>query len=115
VLHPPVEPGQYTAIRFVDELAQAQFRPSIGRVGDAYDNALAETTIGLYKTECVRIGSPFNPDGFSTLAQVETATAQWVHWYNTSRLMHRLGRRPPAEAEAEYYAQQPADHPVGNN
>jgi putative transposase len=120
----PVAPGtihhsdagtQYTAIRFVGELAQAQFRPSIGRVGDAYDNALAETTIGLYKTECVRIGSPFNPDGFSTLAQVETATAQWVHWYNTSRLMHRLGRRPPAEAEAEYYAQQPADHPVGNN
>jgi len=56
---------------------------SVGTVGDAYDNALAETTIGLYKTEC---------------------TSAWVSWYNTSRLMHRLGRRPPAEAEAEYHA-----------
>jgi putative transposase len=102
---------QYTAVRFVGELAEADFRPSIGSVGDAYDNALAETTIGLYKTECVRPGSPFNPDGLPTLRAVETATANWVHWYNNRRLMHRLGRRPPAEAEAEYYAQHRADHP----
>jgi putative transposase len=76
------------------------------------DNTLAETTIGLYKTECVRLGSPFNPHGFETLAEVEAATARWVHWYNTSRLMHRLGRRPPTEAEDEYYAQQQAEEPA---
>ena len=57
--------------------------------------------------------SPFNPDGFTTLSRRRTATAAWVHWFNTSRLMHRLGRRPPAEAEAEYYAQQTADQHVG--
>jgi putative transposase len=107
--------SQYTAIRFAGQLAEADFRPSIGSVADAYDNALAETTIGLYKTECVRPGSPFNPDGFETLGQVETATADWVHWYNTSRLMHRLASRPPAEAEAEYYARHQADNPVGSN
>jgi putative transposase len=104
---------QYTALHFAGQLAEAEFRPSIGSVGDAYDNALAETIIGLYKTECTRVGSPFNPDGLATLADVETATADWVHWFNNHRLLHRLGRRPPAEAEAEYYAQQPADQPVG--
>jgi putative transposase len=101
---------QYTSIAFGQQLATAGLLPSIGSVGDAYDNALAETTIGLYKTECVAASSPFHT-GLTTVAEVEAATAAWVHWYNTSRLMHRLGRRPPAEAEAEYYAQ-PTDHPV---
>ncbi len=78
--------------------------PSVGTVGDALDNALAETTIGLYKTECVREGSPFRTGPLRTLADLEEITSTWVDWYNTSRLMHRLGRRPPAEAEAEYYA-----------
>jgi len=105
--------SQYTAIRFAGQLTEADFRPSIGSVGDAYDNALAETIIGLYKCECVRVGSPFNPAGFGTVSDVETATGEWVHWFNTHRLLHRLGRRPPAEAEAEYYARQPADQPVG--
>jgi putative transposase len=68
------------------------------------DNALAETTIGLYKTECVREGSPFRTGPLRTLTDLEHITSAWVHWYNTSRLMHRLGRRPPAEAEAEYYS-----------
>jgi len=79
--------------------------PSIGTVGDAYDNALAETTIGLYKTECIRQDSPFRTGPLRTHADVENITSAWVHWYNTSRLMHRLGRRPPAEAEAAYYQQ----------
>jgi putative transposase len=105
--------SQYTALRFAGQLAEADFHPSIGSVGDAYDNALAETIIGLYKCECTPTGSPFNPHGFTTLGDVETATADWVHWFNTSRLLHRLGRRPPAEAEAEHYARQPADQPVG--
>jgi transposase InsO family protein len=65
--------------------------------------ALAETTIGLYKTECVRDGSPFRDGPLESLADVEQITSAWVCWYNTSRLMHRLGRRPPAEAEAGYY------------
>ena len=72
------------------------------------DNALAETTIGLYKTECTPAGSPFHT-GLTTQQHVERATAAWVHWYNTSRLMHRLGLRPPAEAETEHYAQQHVD------
>ena len=104
---------QYTALRFAGQLAEAEFRPSIGSVGDAYDNALAETIIGLYKCECVRVGSPFNPAGFTTVADVETATANWVYWFNNHRLLHRLGRRPPAEAEAEHYAGHHADQPVG--
>jgi putative transposase len=101
---------QYTSIAFGKHLLDVGIYPSIGSVGDAYDNALAETTIGLYKTECTRPGSPFHT-GLHTAANVEGATAAWVHWYNTARLMHRLGRRPPTEAEADYYAKH-ADHPV---
>jgi putative transposase len=101
---------QYLAVKFAQHLAEAGLLPSVGSIGDAYDNALAETTIGLYKSECTPTGSPFHT-GLNTLADVERATAAWVHWYNTTRLMHRLGRRPPAEAETEHYAQR-ADHPV---
>jgi putative transposase len=97
--------SQYTSVRFTETLLLAGLRPSVGTVGDALDNALAETTIGLYKTECIRGDSPFRAGPLRTLADVEGITAAWVHWYNTSRLMHRLGRRPPAEAEAEYYQQ----------
>lgn len=90
--------------------------PSVGSVGNALDKALAETTIGLYKTECIRAGSPFRTGPIATLADLEQITSAWVHWYNTARLMHRLGRRPPAEAEAEYWAsrvsvEQPAPRP----
>ncbi len=104
---------QYTALHFAGQLAEADFTPSIGSVGDAYDNALAETMIGLYKCECVPQGSPFNPHGFHTPGDVEAATGDWVHWFNTQRLLHRLGRRPPAEAEAQYYAENHTDHHVG--
>ena len=109
MLQRPPEPKQYTSIAFGHELHQAGIRPSIGSVGDAFDNALAETTTGLFKTECIAAGSPFHT-GLNSLADVEYATAAWVHWYNTARLMHRLHRRPPHEAEAEYYAQR--DHLV---
>ena len=68
------------------------------------NNGLCETTIGLYKTECVREGSPFRTGPIRTLTDLENITSAWVAWYNVRRLMHRLGRRPPAEAEAEYYA-----------
>ena len=73
--------------------------PSIGSVGDAHNNALAETTIGLYKTEYIRADSPFRNEPLTRLADLEQATCAWVHWYNTSRLTHRLGLVPPAEAE----------------
>lgn len=98
--------SQYVALRFAETLWLNEFRPSIGTVGDAYDNALAETTIGLYKAECVdEPDSPFRSgSAFAGLSDVEAATSAWVHWYNTGRLMHRLGRIPPAEYEAAYYA-----------
>lgn len=89
--------------------------PSIGTVGDALDNALAETTIGLYKTECVRDDSPFHSGQFQALADIEHATSAWVHWDNTARLMHRLGRIPPTEAEEIYYATDTATPAAHNN
>jgi putative transposase len=98
--------SQYTSVRFAQTLLLAGLTGSVGSVGDAYDNALAETTIGLYKTECTRSGSPFRNGPIRTLADLEEATSAWVHWYNNERLMHRLGRRPPAEAEAGYWARQ---------
>ncbi len=103
--------SQYTAIRFGGEtlLLQGGLRPSIGSVGDAYDNALAETTIGLYKAECIAADSPFRKGPVRTIADVEEATSAWVRWFNTSRLMHRLGRVPPLEFEAAYYAALGAD------
>jgi hypothetical protein len=87
--------SQYTALRFTETLQLAGLQPSTGTVGDACDNALAETTTGLYKTECTRDGSPFRTGPVATLGDLEDITSAWVHWYNTSRLMHRLGRRPP--------------------
>jgi transposase InsO family protein len=73
-------------------------------LGTAFDNALAETTIGLYKNEAVRDDSPFRRGPLHRLADVELLTADWVGWYNTDRLMHRLGRIPPIEYEAIHYA-----------
>jgi putative transposase len=106
--------SQYTAIHFTKSLMLAGLKPSIGSVGDALDNGLAETTIGLYKTECVRQGSPFRTGPIDTLADLENMTSAWVSWYNENRLMHRLGRRLPAEAEAEYYARLPAGKHTGH-
>ena len=104
--------SQYTSVHFTETLHLHGISPSIGTVGDAYDNALAETTIGLYKTECIRDDSPFRRGPLTGLSDVEAITAAWVHWYNTTRLMHRLDRRPPAEAEADYYAQTRDDQQV---
>ena len=103
--------SQYTSVRFGETLSLSGLTPSIGSVGDAFDNALAETTIGLYKTEAVREDSPFRRGPLDRLVDVELLTADWVGWYNTSRLMHRLGRVPPIEYEATYYAQHLATQP----
>lgn len=99
--------SQYTSVRFAETLMLAGLAPSVGSVGDAYDNALAETLIGVYKAECVRDGSPFRDGPLGGLAQVEKMTSAWVHWYNNERLMHRLGLRPPAEADAWYWQHNP--------
>jgi putative transposase len=86
--------GEYLSIRYGAELAAAGIAPSVGSTGDSYDNALAETIIGLYKTEVIAHQGPWE-----TPAQVEAATSEWVSWYNTARVMRRTGGRPPAEYE----------------
>ena len=87
--------SQYTAIHYGETLMLEGLIPSIGTVGDALDNALCETTVGLYKTECVRPGSPFRTGPIRTQSDLENMTSAWVSWYNTTRLMHRLGRIHP--------------------
>jgi putative transposase len=109
-IHHPDAGSQYTSIHFTGTLMLAGLQPSMGTVGDAYDNALAETTIGLYKTECVREGSPFRTGPLMTLAGLEDITSAWVHWYNTSRLAHRLGLAP-RRSRAEYHQQHAEPHP----
>jgi putative transposase len=104
--------SQYTAIRFTEHLQLEGIAASIGSVGDAYDNALMESIIGLYKTECVRSG-PFHTGPFKSLSEVEYATMAWVDWYNHRRLHATLDMRTPAEHEADYYAAlQPEPQPV---
>jgi transposase InsO family protein len=95
--------SQYTSIAFTDHLAEEGIRPSIGSVADAYDNALMECVIGLYKTECVRT-TVFHDGPYKTLADVEYATAGWVDWYNNRRLHGTLGMMTPAEYETAHYA-----------
>jgi putative transposase len=104
VLRRPVESAQYTSVHFAETLLLEGLVPAIGTVAEAYDNALAETTIGLFKSECYRLGSPFLPRQPRTLADLEDAVSAWVHWFNNDRLMHRLGLIPPVEYEAAYYA-----------
>ncbi len=109
----PVVPGelihhsdagsQYTSIRFTEYLDLEGIRPSIGSVGDAYDNALMETINGLYKTECIRT-TVFHDRPYKTIADVEYATAGWVDWYNQRRLHSSLGMMTPAEHENAHYA-----------
>jgi putative transposase len=92
--------SQYTSIRYTDRLAEVGAAPSIGTVGDSYDNSLAESTIGLFKTELIRRHGPWR-----TLDDVELATLGWVDWFNQQRLHGQIGDMPPAELEATYYRQ----------
>ncbi len=92
-----------TSIRFTEHLELEGIRPSIGSVGDAFDNALMECVIGLYKTECVRT-TVFHAGPYRTIGDVEYATAGWVDWYNNRRLHGSLGMLSPEEYEAAYYA-----------
>ncbi|MEN4447388.1 IS3 family transposase [Mycobacterium sp. SM3041] len=95
--------SQYTSVRFTEHLELEGISPSIGSVGDAYDNALMETINGLYKTECIRT-TVFHPGPFRTIADVEYATAAWVEWYNNRRLHSSLGMVSPTEYEHAHYS-----------
>jgi putative transposase len=97
--------SQYMSIAFAETLVLEGIAASIGSVGDAYDNALAETTIGLYKTEAVGRNSPFLTGPLRTIDDVEYATMEWVDWYNTRRLHSLLDYVPPDDYESAYYAQ----------
>ena len=93
--------SQYLSIRYTQRLAEAGIEPSVGSRGDSYDNALAESVIGLYKTELIHQRGPWRG-----LDDVEFATLEWVHWYNTTRLLGPIGYVPPVEHERSYYQQQ---------
>ena len=98
---------QYLSIRYTERLAKNGLVASVGSRGDSYDNALAETIIGLYKTEMVRNRGPWRG-----LDDLELATLEWVDWFNHRRLFHELGRIPPAEFEENHYKQKESDHKV---
>ena len=102
--------SQFTSVRFTERLEEIGARPSIGTVADSFDNALAETTNGLYKTECVR--GPDAPAVWDDVDELELATLSWVHWFNEHRLHGHCRDVPPAEYEAAFYADQQAD-PAG--
>jgi transposase InsO family protein len=99
VLRQPRESTQYVSIRYAERLIEAGIEPSVGSDGDSYDNALAETVIGLFKTEVIRRRGPWR-----SLEAVEYATVEWVDWFNHRRPLERIGNMPPAEAEARYHA-----------
>lgn len=103
VVHHSDRGSQYTSIRFTERLASAGIQPSVGAVGSSYDNALAETIIGLYKTELIYRGKPWK-----TVEDVEMATARWVDWFNNQRIYQHCGDIPPAELESAHYAQRRA-------
>ena len=93
--------SQYLSLRYTERLAEAGLEASVGSVGDSYDNALAETINGLYKSELIHRRGPWK-----TVDEVEHATLTWVDWFNHRRLMEPIGNIPPAEFEAAYYRQQ---------
>lgn len=99
VLRRPVESAQYLSIKYSERLGEAGIEPSVGSVGDSYDNALAETINGLFKAEVIHRRGPWR-----SFESVEYATLEWVDWFNNRRLLEPIGNIPPAEAEANFYA-----------
>lgn len=89
---------QYVSLAYSTRLTDLGITASVGPTGDSYDNALAETVVGLYKTECVKLDGPFR-----TADELEYATLEWVHWFNTTRLHENVVHRTPAEVEHDYY------------
>ena len=103
LIHHSDRGGQYLSIRYTERLAESGIEPSVGSVGDSYDNALAESVIGLYKTEVIRRRGPWRH-----LEAVEFATLAWVDWFNHRRLLEPIGNVPPVEYEQQYYVAQEA-------
>ena len=101
LIHHSDHGGQYLSIRYSERLTEIGVEPSTGSVGDSYDNALAETIIGLYKTEVIHHRGPWR-----NLEAVEYATLEWVDWFNNRRLLEPIGNVPPAELEMQYLQQQ---------
>ena len=99
LIHHSDRGSQYLSITYTERLAEAGIEPSVGSVGDSYDNALAETINGLYKAEVIHRRGPWR-----SFEAVEYATLEWVDWFNNRRLLEPIGNIPPAEAEARYYA-----------
>jgi putative transposase len=108
VLRRPVESAQYLSVRYTQRLAEAGAVTSVGSRGDSFDNALAETIIGLYKTELVRRRGPWKG-----LNEVEYATLEWVDWFNHRRLLEPIGHLPPAEFEAAHHRREDPSHTAG--
>ena len=100
VVHHSDRGSQYLSIRYSERLIDAGVKPSVGTTGDSYDNALAETIIGLYKTEVIHHRGPWRH-----IDAVEYATLEWVDWFNNRRLLEPIGNMPPAEFEVAYYRQ----------
>ena len=100
LIHHSDRGSQYLSIRYTERLAEANIDASVGSVGDSYDNALAETINGLYKTEVIQHRGPWR-----TIDEVEFATLEWVDWFNHRRLLEPIGNIPPAEFEMAYYRQ----------
>lgn len=100
LIHHSDRGSQYVSINYTERLAKAGIQPSVGSVGDSYDNALAETVIGLFKAEVIHRRGPWR-----SFEAVEFATLEWVDWFNNRRLLEPIGNIPPAEAEARFYAQ----------
>lgn len=98
LIHHSDRGGQYLSIRYTERLSEANIKASVGSVGDYYDNALAETINGLYKTEVIRHRGPWR-----NIDDVEFATLEWVDWFNNRRLLEPIGNIPPAEFETAYY------------
>jgi putative transposase len=109
-LRRPLEPKQYLSIRYTQRLAEAGAACSVGSRGDSYDNALAETIIGLYKTELIRRRGPWKG-----LDDVEYATLEWVDWFNHRRLLEPIGHIPPAELEAAFRKEEAPATPLDSS
>jgi len=101
IVHHSDRGSQYLSIKYSDRLAEAGFKPSVGSTGDSYDNAMAESVIGLYKTEVIN-----RRRSWKTFEEIELATLNWVGWHNTQRLHSAIGNRPPVELLIEYWDNQ---------
>jgi transposase InsO family protein len=107
-VHHSDQGSQYLSIRYTERLADVGAALSVGSRGDAYDNALAETVIGLYKTELIRNRGPWR-----SLDEVEYATLEWVDWFNHRRILEPIGNIPPAEFEAYYWGKEGEEETEG--